>query len=83
MEEEETSEEESTLRKELCNLSGDGGLTSLNGTIEPEHESICINHACRPITDLANNGDSSVRMTFRGIGGGYQSPRRHWERLHP
>ena len=56
------------LRKELCNLSGDGGLASPSGAIEPEHEGIFLDHACCPINDLVDNGDSGVRMAFRGIG---------------
>ena len=56
------------VSRDLCNLLGDGGLASPSRAIQPEHEGNSIDHACCPINDLVDNGDSGVRMAFRGIG---------------
>ena len=59
-EEEEAGKKKSILRKELYDLSGDGGFSSPSGAIEPEYEGVFINLGCCPINDLVDNGDSRV-----------------------
>ena len=66
-EEEETGKEELVFLAELCDSLCNGGLPRPSGTIESHNETITVDLFHDPVHDLAQDGLTSVFVTFRWI----------------
>ena len=66
-EEKEACEEQLMFLAELCDSLRDGGLPRPSGTVEPHHESICLDLLHDPVHDLVQDGFPGAFVAFRWI----------------